>query len=115
MTQPRRTPAVYRRDLYRARQVVGKLRDDAMESGDVFQVGDRALDVAALDALWDGLDRGGIPMPLTCSVFLAQEAPGRVPWIPAGIDISSLRLRPAVNPGWTRPRPSCEIQAGYPC
>ena len=61
MTQPRRTPAVYRRDLYRARQVVGKLRDDAMESGDVFQVGDRALDVAALDALWDGLDRVGFP------------------------------------------------------
>ena len=49
MTQPRRTPAVYRRDLYRARHVVGKLRDDAMESGDVFQVGDRALDVAALN------------------------------------------------------------------
>ena len=40
-----------------ARQVIGRLRDEGLETGEPFQVGDRALDAAALDALWDGLDR----------------------------------------------------------
>ena len=33
-----------------------RLRDEALETGELFQVGGRALD-AVLDALWDGLDR----------------------------------------------------------
>ena len=57
MTEPRRSPMAYRRDLYLARQVVGQLRDEALETGEPFQVGGHALDAAALDALWDGLDR----------------------------------------------------------
>ena len=57
MTESQRTPAVYRRNLLLARQVIGQLRDQALESGDTFQVGDRALDAAALDALWDALGR----------------------------------------------------------
>ena len=40
-----------------ARQVIGRLRDEGLETGEPFRVGDRALDAAALDALWDGLDR----------------------------------------------------------
>ena len=53
MTEPRRSPMAYRRDLYLARQVVGQLRDEAWETGESFQVGGHALDAAALDALWD--------------------------------------------------------------
>ncbi len=54
---PQRTSAAYRRDLWLARQVIGQLRDQALECGDTFHIGDRALDAAALDALWDGLER----------------------------------------------------------
>ena len=43
--------------LRRARLVIGQLRDDAQESGEPFHVADLALDAAALDELWDGLDR----------------------------------------------------------
>ena len=57
MPDPQRTSAADRRDLWLARQVIGQLRDQALESGDTFHVGDRALDAATLDALWDGLDR----------------------------------------------------------
>ena len=34
---PQRTPAAYRRDLYRTRLVIGQLRDEAMASGDPFR------------------------------------------------------------------------------
>ena len=34
---PERTPAAYRRDLYRTRLVIGQLRDEAMASGEPFQ------------------------------------------------------------------------------
>ena len=47
----------HRRDLHRARLVVGQLRDEALASGEPFQVADLALDATALDELWDGLDR----------------------------------------------------------
>ena len=33
MTEPQRTPKVYRLDLLLARQVVGKLRDEVLERG----------------------------------------------------------------------------------
>ena len=52
-----RTPAAFRRDVYRARLVIGQLRDAALASGEPFQAADLALDAAALDELWDGLDR----------------------------------------------------------
>jgi hypothetical protein len=39
MTEFQRNPTAYRRDLYLARQVVGRLRDKAMETGAPFQVG----------------------------------------------------------------------------
>ena len=55
--EPERTPAAYRRDLYRARLVIGQLRDEVLASGKPFQVGGLALDAADLDELWDGLDR----------------------------------------------------------
>ena len=55
--EPERTPAAYRRDLLLARQVIGRLRDDALETGTPFHVGNLALDAEGLDALWDGLDR----------------------------------------------------------
>ena len=54
---PERTPAAYRRDLLLARQVIAQLRDAAMETRTPFHVGNLALDAAALDTLWDGLDR----------------------------------------------------------
>ena len=57
MTKPERTPEAYRRDLYRARLVICQLRDEVMDSGEPFQVGGQALDAAAPDALWDGLNR----------------------------------------------------------
>ena len=57
LPEPERTPAAYRRDLHRARLVVGQLRDEALASGEPFQVADLALDATALDELWDGLDR----------------------------------------------------------
>jgi hypothetical protein len=57
MADSRRTPAAYRRDLFLARQVIGQLRDQALESGDSFHVENRTFDAADLDALWDGLDR----------------------------------------------------------
>ena len=57
MTEPQRTPAAYRRDLLLPRQVVAQLRDQAMEADEPFRVEDLTLDAAALDALWDGLDR----------------------------------------------------------
>ena len=47
-----RTPETYRRDLYRARLVIGQLGDEAMASGESLPAADLAL-----DALWDGLDR----------------------------------------------------------
>ena len=50
MADSRRTPAVYRRDLWLARQVIRQLRDQALESGDPFDVDGRSLDAAALDA-----------------------------------------------------------------
>ena len=55
--EPERTPAAYRRDLYRARLVIGQLRDEALASGEPFPAAGLALDAAALDELWDGLDR----------------------------------------------------------
>ena len=55
-SEPERTPAVYQRDLHQARLVIGQLRDEALTSGQPFQVADLALDAAALDDLWDGLD-----------------------------------------------------------
>ena len=58
MAEPQRTPAAYRRDLQLARHVVAQLRDQALASGEPFQVGTLALDAAALDALWDSLDGG---------------------------------------------------------
>ena len=57
MPELQRTPAAYRRDLFLARQVVGQLRDEALETSTPFQVGNLTLDAAALDALWDGLDQ----------------------------------------------------------
>ena len=57
LPKPERTPAAYRRDLHQARQVIGQLRDDAVETGTPFHVGNLALDAAALVKLWDGLDR----------------------------------------------------------
>ena len=57
LPEPERTPADYQRDLYRARLVIGQLRDKALASGQPFQVADLALDAGALDELWDGLDR----------------------------------------------------------
>ena len=57
LPEPERTPAAYRRDLHRARLVVGHLRDEALASGVPFQVAGLALDATALDELWDGLDR----------------------------------------------------------
>ena len=47
-----RTSPAYRRDLLLARQVIAKLRDEAMETGTPFHVGNLAL-----DTLWYGLDR----------------------------------------------------------
>ena len=57
LPEPQRTPEAYRRHLLLARQVIAQLRDQAMESYEPFHVGDLSLDAAALDALWDGLDR----------------------------------------------------------
>ena len=37
--------------------MIGQLRDEATASGESFQGADLALDAAALDELWDGLDR----------------------------------------------------------
>ena len=34
LPEPERTPAAYRRDLHRARLVVGQLRDEALASGE---------------------------------------------------------------------------------
>ena len=42
MGEVQRTPAAYRRDLSLARQVIGQLRDQALESGKAFQVGNGA-------------------------------------------------------------------------
>ena len=55
--EPERTPAAYWRDLLLARQVIAQLRDHALDSDEPFHVGDLTLEAAALDALWDGLDR----------------------------------------------------------
>ena len=55
--EPQRTSAAYRRDLFLARLVIGQLRDQALGTGEAFHVGGRTFDAAALDALWDGLDR----------------------------------------------------------
>ena len=52
MTEPQRAPTAYRRDLFLSRQVVASLRDQTLESGVAFHVGNLAL-----DSLWDGLDR----------------------------------------------------------
>ena len=57
MTEPQRNPSAYRWNLLLARQGLGQLRDEALANGEPFHVGDLALDAAALDALWDGLDR----------------------------------------------------------
>ena len=57
MTEPQRNPTAYRRDLLLPRQVVAQLRDPAMEADEPLRVEDLTLDAAALDALWDGLDR----------------------------------------------------------
>ena len=54
MPEPQRTSTAYRRDLWLARQVIGQLRDQALESGDTFHVGDCAFDAAALDACGTG-------------------------------------------------------------
>ena len=56
VTQPDRSSAAYRRDLYRARLVIAQMREEALASREPFQVADLALDDAALDELWDGLD-----------------------------------------------------------
>ena len=57
LPEPKRPPEAYRTNLLLARQVIAQLRDQAMEAEEPFHVGDLDLDTAALDALWDGLDR----------------------------------------------------------
>jgi hypothetical protein len=54
---PERKPTAFQRDLYRARLVIGQLRDAAMAGGKPFQVAGLALAAAALDELWDVPDR----------------------------------------------------------
>ena len=51
--KPERTPATYRRDLLLARLVIRQLRDDALETGTPFHLGNLALDAEGLDVLWD--------------------------------------------------------------
>ena len=43
MADSRRTPAAYRRDLFLARQVIGQLRDQALESGGLLPCGEPDL------------------------------------------------------------------------
>ena len=57
LPEAQRTPAAYRRDLLRARQVVAQLREQALEADEPFHVGNLALDAAVLDEFWYGLDR----------------------------------------------------------
>ena len=57
MDASQRNPTAYRRDLLLARQVTGRLRDEALASGEPFHVGDLALDAASLDDCWDGLNQ----------------------------------------------------------
>ena len=47
LTEPECTPAAYRRDFHRARRMIGQLRDDALASGDSFQVANSILDATA--------------------------------------------------------------------
>ena len=39
MSDTNRAPAVYRQDLFLARQVIGQLREQVLESGEPFDVG----------------------------------------------------------------------------
>ena len=75
--EPERTPAAYQRDLHRARPVIAQLRDEALETGTPFHVGNLALDPAALDELWDGLDRGVTPTSGKRTASAATWSPGR--------------------------------------
>ena len=43
-----RTPTAYRRDLQLARQVIGRLQDEALASGEPFHIGDLALNATSL-------------------------------------------------------------------
>ena len=56
-----RTSARYRRDLAKAREILGFLREQAQESGSPFvmewRMGTKSYDADDLDELWDGLDR----------------------------------------------------------
>ena len=47
----------YSSSRLKAGRVVGQLRDEALASRGPFQAGSLTLDAAALNALWDGLDR----------------------------------------------------------
>ena len=79
LPEPERTPVAYRRDLHRARLVVGQLRDEALASGEPFQVADLALDATALDELWDGLDRVDTHF-WKDEIFRRYMEPGRRRW-----------------------------------
>ena len=56
-----RTSARYRRDLAKAREILGFLMEQAQESGSPFvmerRMGTKSYDADDLDELWDGLDR----------------------------------------------------------
>ena len=49
VSRPERPTAAYRRDLYRARLVIGQIRDEALASGEPVQVAGLALAAAARD------------------------------------------------------------------
>ena len=59
---PQRNPAAYRRDLHLARQVVGRLRDEALGTGEAFHVGDLALERRRPQCPLGRPGPGGLPL-----------------------------------------------------
>ena len=83
MTEPQRTPNAHRRDLYRARLIIGHLKDKALASGEPFHVADLALDAAFLDELWTSWTRW-IPTSGKRSPTAAMSRPSSWPGTRSG-------------------------------
>ena len=76
---PQRNPAAYRRDLHLARQVVGRLRDEALGTGEAFHVGALALERRRPQCPLGRPGPGGLPLLGRGILPPVHGVPGGIP------------------------------------
>ena len=94
-----RTPVAYRRDLYRARLVIGQFRDEALASGEPFQVAGLALDAPP----WMRFGTGSIGLTRASG----KRSPTAATWTPGRKSRRQASSAPGGNSGRRDSRLGC--------